>query len=556
MSTEIDILLLDVKRMRLVESSSSARYLALSYVWGEVLQYKTTVQYLDTLKFDNSLVEFKHRIPQVIQDAILLVDSLGERYLWVDALCIIHDDEYQKHHQISQMASIYDQAVMTIVALAGENATVGLPGLRPGSRPKRGVELVPGVSFCPRTRKLSDIISNSKYNTRAWTYQERLLSRRCLYFTEEQVYFQCDSCVCCEDRNEPSPVTFHQVSSLKASAQTMFAAQNIFLFRAFEHYGRLVVDYSRKSLSFQSDIISAFMGITQHLEVQCGWKFVAGLPIHLIDLSLLWAPSAASPQLHTEHKPRAEFPTWSWSGWIGAVDYDLLPSRALKSMIEDFYIEDDICSYKIEGRLKLHTQHSKIEQNKAVSSAFETAKTSPGEKARILHFKASSTSATKFRFQKANCRYYVPDSRMTMDLNYQSTTLILDPEGHSCGMLFGIDEAAVLKSLASDVEFILLSAIPKSSYEVPRTLKYAELEIEQPGLRPDGTGRSGHFEGGIFDDGVYGTTLIGGSASRWSALNVLLVSRQGESVVRVALGQIHATAWQRAGPTEKRFKLI
>jgi hypothetical protein len=34
-------------------------------------------------------------------------------------------------------------------------------------------------------------IKSSKWNTRAWTFQERILSRRCLIFVKGRVYFQC-----------------------------------------------------------------------------------------------------------------------------------------------------------------------------------------------------------------------------------------------------------------------------------------------------------------------------------------------------------------------------
>jgi len=44
------------------------------------------------------------------------------------------------------------------------------------------------------TIQLSDLptlMTGRTYETRAWKYQERLVSRRCVYFSENQAYFEC-----------------------------------------------------------------------------------------------------------------------------------------------------------------------------------------------------------------------------------------------------------------------------------------------------------------------------------------------------------------------------
>jgi hypothetical protein len=54
------------------------------------------------------------KISQTIRDAIALTSLLHERYLSVDSLCIVQDDEGTTKDQISKMASIYANAHSTI----------------------------------------------------------------------------------------------------------------------------------------------------------------------------------------------------------------------------------------------------------------------------------------------------------------------------------------------------------------------------------------------------------------------------------------------------------
>jgi len=56
--------------------------------------------------------------------------ALGFRYLWVDALCIVQDDDYaNKVGHLSVMSAIYGLATLTIAAGAGDHADYGLPGI-------------------------------------------------------------------------------------------------------------------------------------------------------------------------------------------------------------------------------------------------------------------------------------------------------------------------------------------------------------------------------------------------------------------------------------------
>jgi hypothetical protein len=109
-------------------------------------------------------------IAQTILDAILLCAKLDIQYLWVDALCLVSDDENDMAYGISSMDVIYDQSTLNIIAASGFDAGAGLPGVRFGSRtPTQPQELIEGTTFVAR-RSVMDHLAASRYTTRGWTY--------------------------------------------------------------------------------------------------------------------------------------------------------------------------------------------------------------------------------------------------------------------------------------------------------------------------------------------------------------------------------------------------
>jgi Heterokaryon incompatibility protein (HET) len=73
-------------------------------------------------------------IPKTVVDSMELVSLIGERYLWVDCLCLVQDDEEDMGDGISKMDLVYRGAKAIIVATTGVDANAGLPGICPGSR--------------------------------------------------------------------------------------------------------------------------------------------------------------------------------------------------------------------------------------------------------------------------------------------------------------------------------------------------------------------------------------------------------------------------------------
>ncbi|KAF4784448.1 heterokaryon incompatibility protein [Colletotrichum scovillei] len=95
-------------------------YVALSYVWGQASSASATLANIAALQAPGALDG--HDIPATIRDAMDLTRLLGERYLWVDRLCIVQDDKDAKPAQLQGMADIYGGATLTIVAAQGRGA--------------------------------------------------------------------------------------------------------------------------------------------------------------------------------------------------------------------------------------------------------------------------------------------------------------------------------------------------------------------------------------------------------------------------------------------------
>jgi hypothetical protein len=179
---------IDCETRDIICAPAACQYVALSYVWG------TSTRPSEEDLSSASLV---------IQNSIDLVLQLKLRYLWVDRYCIDQRNDQDKHDQISQMDTIYANAQLTIIAAAGDDPTFGLPGAGGRSRIPQPLVRVGEHLIASTLPSLSFSLRETKWASRAWTYQEGLLSKRRLIFTDRQVAFECNSMHCRESAIQP-----------------------------------------------------------------------------------------------------------------------------------------------------------------------------------------------------------------------------------------------------------------------------------------------------------------------------------------------------------------
>src|SRR5690242_4827710 len=180
----------DVHRGCLVTLPSTTPFVALSYVWGDIPMLKTTSRNQDFLRTEGILHSGWQKgiaswLPATIRDAMHLVRGVGERYLWVDCLCVIQDAGSEEMNRVLQaMAHIYASAEFTIAAAAGDNANHGLRGIGGPSQQRRVQD------FGDPDQLDAGYPTNSRWAQRGWTFQESLFSRRLLVF-DVAVYWLC-----------------------------------------------------------------------------------------------------------------------------------------------------------------------------------------------------------------------------------------------------------------------------------------------------------------------------------------------------------------------------
>lgn len=328
------------QRPRLIISHGRREpYCTLSYCWGQAPPFNTLKS-----NFEERLNGFRlENLPRTLSEAIVVARSLGLSYIWIDSVCIIQDDPSDWAAESKVMADVYRRSILTIVASASENSSEGL------FRPRKRRQTFP-VQFFPnfnRREKVTFGVENGRSSNlfvgavptrknddydhrkpeatdvRGWTLQEQLLSQRLLYFSAEQVFWECTTCRASEsdpvrERNKnrfgkdvPSQLIPLDLRELMTQHDQGFQVVDCHE-RTQRQWQSLVENYTARKLTKESDRLMAIIGIASRLEPLLDASFVLGI----------WSSTQFWPSLLWRLKPRTDelpgpsntsFPSWSWA---------------------------------------------------------------------------------------------------------------------------------------------------------------------------------------------------------------------------------------------------
>jgi hypothetical protein len=283
-------------------------YITLSYCWGPLEQPTTSKSNIASQERQIVLKE----LPQTIQDAVYIARSLDVEFLWVDALCIMQDDEDDKRAEIQEMGRIYKNALLTIAASSSSSVMDGF--LHKRDEPASvhlPIQLSTGTFGSVRLAKWQlEHVSNDPLHRRGWAFQEYLLSRRMLLFGKHEVLWRCSthqfvpvqkSHLCYSTYLRDLPI---QIFGITAHPRQNIQKQQT------EIWTRIVVEYSSLKLSKPADKINALVGIAT--ELSAIWKdvYLLGLWFKTFIPNLAW--SRVPKQEVPSERLRPNTPTWSW----------------------------------------------------------------------------------------------------------------------------------------------------------------------------------------------------------------------------------------------------
>ncbi|GAW17765.1 hypothetical protein ANO14919_072320 [Xylariales sp. No.14919] len=326
----IDVGLAHDDYVRLVETppESHTEYITLSYCWGDADVVKTMSTNYDEMK-SGILTSI---LPRTIQDAVIVTRALGQRYLWVDALCIIQDSKLDWEIESAKMASIYRSSLLTLAAATATAASDGFLNQEHkastaksayqqpwhdehGNKTVLAARVVPDFETHTEDADDDDVLPLS---LRGWTLQEQKLSTRTISYRRQELWWSCLTEPSCECRiinelpEEAKKFSFNSTYSITTAKEM------------YREWHNTVGEYTLRALKYPSDRLPAIAGVARVVQDLTGSAYIAGLWKDNLVHDLTWDGGLYQVEAQSSVAASPDFlgPTFSWVSVNRLVSYE------------------------------------------------------------------------------------------------------------------------------------------------------------------------------------------------------------------------------------------
>ncbi|KAL4860989.1 heterokaryon incompatibility protein-domain-containing protein [Aspergillus spectabilis] len=309
-------------------------YACLSHCWGDASKIHTQTK-ARTIDDYLSFIAWSD-LPRTFRDAVILCRRLGVKYLWIDSLCIIQDSRQDWEVESVKMGEIYQNSYLTIAASAARQSSDGCfsetiaddcvliqepehPDIYVGVRDCQGA----GVMRLKKDKE-QEFHEHFPLFTRAWVYQERMLSRRILFCNKVEFEVGCRVRLSCEcgqrsvaPHFKPGPKGIN-IASLRATSELERHERGgglngmQFLNYVYRDWLHVVDSYAKLNITKPSDKLPALSAAAKVFSRNIGGKYLAGIWSVSLMEGLLWYVRGRP------YKPRPSGPDWRAPSWSWA----------------------------------------------------------------------------------------------------------------------------------------------------------------------------------------------------------------------------------------------
>lgn len=338
--------------VRLVEPQTQAMdgpYLTLSHCWGQTEVIKLTTATIDSMQDGISIPE----LPVLYQDAITVCKQLEIRYLWIDSLCIIQDQELDWTREIAAMGKVYSNALCNVEAAYAADVSARLFFSRNKTRITPFPVTVEWHQDGPLMFFLIDLSVQLEHDMneapllkRAWVLQEQLLAKRSIIYSKAQLHWVCRNQEASEmfpkavpDLREGPSLLSHSLEPRPLQClKSMIASRDPIYFHHRSYGGSMntspmesfwfswrsiVLDYTSRSLTFEKDKLAAIAGVASVIQSKTHAQYIAGMWNYrfFIEYDLCWQVSRRADGQRPFRPSKYRAPTWSWASVEGMISY-------------------------------------------------------------------------------------------------------------------------------------------------------------------------------------------------------------------------------------------
>lgn len=336
------------------------KYMTLSHCWGNPpadVPWKLTTERME--KFASE-VPFDI-IPKTFREAIDLVKRIGERYLWIDSLCIIQDSNEDWEAEAGRMADVYGGSLCTISTATNDTdsgcysprevtsmrpfewklSQTGLHGNTTDTTvilfPKKGFQADPPVferAWCLQERELTHRLLQFSDDGWIWKCSMSLATERTLYSGNFDYHGEPQYTPTMEPLNDSysirSAIKVYQRGKVVPSSRfarpsfTEIAASNDRR-EAHKYWRKIMTIFSMTQITNSNDRIPALNGLVTRQASVFPDHYAHGTWELDIIPELVWECSFGHTGINTRPEPKIA-PTWSCLSVQSPISFEELPA--------------------------------------------------------------------------------------------------------------------------------------------------------------------------------------------------------------------------------------